>query len=365
MRKLNFRARLSATITLSVLSMVAAPASFAQSTEQILSYMGADRQQFLERGANAEKELVLYSAMIVNQAVRPLVEAFQKRYPGIKASYWRGDANEIPRRILAEVQARNVVADVVEGTSTGVTLERAGVILSFNSPKIAEYEEIHRDPNHLWAATRLSYYCAAINTNLVTAADAPKTYEALLDPKWKGKISWRVGVDSGPPLFITNLRIAWGDEKAESYLKKLSELNTVNFAAGSARTLVDRVIAGEYPIALNIFCHHPLISAAKGAPVASLLMDPMISTAGNIVIPKGVRHPYAASLFVDYVLSEEGQKILAVAEYYPAHPKVEPSKVIASVVPRIAGVRENFVRPEDEADASAHSTSLYEKYFRQ
>ena len=66
-------------------------------------------------------------------------------------------------------------------------------------------------------------------------------------------MSWRIGSASGTPLFLTNLRTAWGEEKANAYFKKLAEQKIVNFGAGSARTLVDRVIASEYPIALNIF----------------------------------------------------------------------------------------------------------------
>ncbi len=126
----------------------------------------------------------------------------------------------------------------------------------------------------MWTPTRLSYYSIAYNTRLVPADKVPKSYDDLLDPQWKGKIAWRIGSASGTPLFITNLRLAWGEEKARAYFEKLKEQKIVNFGAGSARTLVDRVIAGEYAIALNIFAHHPLISKAKGAPVNSQLLDP-------------------------------------------------------------------------------------------
>jgi ABC-type Fe3+ transport system substrate-binding protein len=79
--------------------------------------------------------------------------------------------------------------------------------------------------------------------------------------------------------------------------------------------LVDRVIAGEYTIALQIFAHHPLISAGKGAPVTSRLLPPVASAPGTLVIPKGSRHPHAAALLMDFLLSKEGQQILAAAEY--------------------------------------------------
>jgi iron(III) transport system substrate-binding protein len=148
----------------------------------------------------------------------------------------------------------------------------------------------------------------------------PRTYEELLDPQWKGKLAWRIGSASGAALFLTNLRLAWGEEKAQAYFLKLREQKIVNFGSGSARTLVDRVVAGEYPIALQIFAHHPLISKAKGAAVNSQLLAPVPTTAATMVIPKGLRHPYAAMLLVDYILSKEGQTILLDAEYFLAHP---------------------------------------------
>ena len=96
-----------------------------------------------------------------------------------------------------------------------------------------------------------------------------------------------VNTSSGTPLFITTQRISRGEDKAKDYFDKLSEQKIINFGSGSARTLVDRVIAGEIPIALNIFAHHPLISKAKGAPVNTVLLAG--STRNRLpALPKGI-----------------------------------------------------------------------------
>ena len=192
----------------------------------------------------------------------------------------------------------------------------------------------------------------------------PKSYEDLLDPQWKGKLSWRIGSSSGTPLFLTNLRLAWGEQKARAYFEKLKDQKIVNFGAGSARTLVDRVIAGEYPIALNIFAHHPLISKAKGAPVNSKLLDPVASTAATMSVVKGLKHPYAAMLLVDYILSKEGQEILRSANYFPADPAVPPDPKLASVVPKIAGVPENFIGPDKLIKYTDSSEEIFRELFR-
>ena len=336
----------------------------AQSVPDILSYGGPDRQQKLVDGARKEGQVVFYSAMIVNQALRPIAEKFSRKYPFIKVTHWRADSEELAQKISAEVRANNVVADVVEGTGVGEIAAQAGFLVPYATPAVAAYPPQYTDPNHVWTPTRLSYFSIAYNTRLVPAEKVPKNYEGLLDPAWKGKIAWRIGSSSGTPLFLTNLRLAWGEEPARAYFEKLKEQKIVNFGSGSARTLVDRVIAGEYAIALNIFAHHPLISKAKGAPVNSQLMDPVASTAATMGIIKGAKHPNAALLLIDFILSKEGQEVLAAADYFPADPQVPPAEALASVVPRIAGVPENFVGPEKLTKYTDSSEEIFRQLFR-
>ncbi len=340
------------------------PLARAQTAAEMPTYQGADRAQKLLDGALKEGEVVLYSGVIVNQALRPLTAAFQKKYPAIKMTYWRGDSEDIAVKLGAEVRAGNPVADVVEGTGIGEMVARAGLAQPALSPEIAGVPERLRDPNHLWLPTRMSYFSAAYNTRLAPDDTAPKTYDDLLDPKWTGKMAWPRTAASGAPLFVTNLRMAWGEDKALTYLRKLATQRIVNFAAGSARTLVDRVIAGEYPIALAIYAHHPLISAAKGAPVNSRLLAPVASAAGTIALARGARHPSAAMLLVDFILSEEGQKILAAAEYFPARSDVEPLPQLAPIVPARAGVAENFISPDNIGAYTESSSKIIDDLFR-
>jgi iron(III) transport system substrate-binding protein len=342
---------------------VAGPAR-SEATEDILKYAGADREQKLVEGARKEGQVVIYSAMIVNQALRPLTEGFMRKYPFVKATYWRADSEYLMTKIAAEVRANNVVADVLEGTGVGELVSEANLAWPYHTPMVDAYPQKYRDPEGLWTATRLSYYSMAYNTRSVAADKVPRTYEDLLDRQWKGKLAWRVGSASGAALFITNLRIAWGEEKAEAYLARLSEQRIVNFGSGSARTLVDRVVAGEYPIALQIFAHHPLISKAKGAAINSQLLPPVPSTAATMVVPRGLRHPYAAMLLVDYILSKEGQTILSNADYLPVHPDVPPSEALATIVPTRANVQEQFVGPRLLNTYNESSERIYEKLFR-
>jgi iron(III) transport system substrate-binding protein len=338
--------------------------AFAQNAENILLYKGADREQKLIEGAKKEGQVTIYAALIVNQAMRPIAEKFGKKYPFIKLNSWRADSEDIVQKASAEVRANNVVADVIEGTGAGEQAVAARIVQPYYTPMIEAFPKTYRDPNNLWTPTRLSYYSIAYNTRLVPPDKVPKTYEDLLAPQWKGKLAWRIGSATGTSLFLTNLRLAWGEDKARAYFEKLRDQKIVNFGAGSARTLVDRVIAGEYAIALNIFAHHPLISKAKGAPVNSKLLDPVASTAATMSIVKGLKHPHAAMLLVDFILSKEGQEILRGADYFPADPEVAPAPVSAPVVPKIAGVPENFVGPDKLLKYTDSSEEIFRTLFR-
>lgn len=339
---------------------IATPAS----AQDMLNYKGADREQKLIEGAKKERAVVFYSAMIENQALRPLVEAFQKKYPFIHMTYWRGDTEDIIARLSAEVRARNVVADVVEGTDVGELGTSARLLTPYYTPALAQYPASERDPRNLWTPTRISYFSIAYNTKLVSPDQVPRTFADLLNPRWKGKMVWRIGTSSGAPLFITNLRTKWGDEKAMAYFQKLKDQQIVNFGSGSARTLVDRTLAGEYAIALNIFAHHPLISKAQGAPVDSKLLDPVAATTATMGVPVGVHHPCAAMLLADFVLSPEGQKILAQAQYFPARPDVPPLAQLAPVIPANVHVPENFINPSTLLKYTPSSQKIVQDLFR-
>ncbi len=360
----GFVLRAIGLLALGIAAIVGAGRAWAQSSDDILLYSGPDRAQRLIEGAKKEGQVVIYAALIQNQAMRPIAEGFGKKYPFIKLTTWRADSEDIVQKAAAEVRANNVVADLIEGTGAGEEAVAANIVLPYYSPAIAGFAEKYRNPAGLWAPTRLSYYSIAYNTKLVPPDQVPRSYDDLLDPRWRGKMAWRIGSSTGTALFLTNLRLAWGEAKAMAYFEHLKDQKIINFGAGSARTLVDRVIAGEYAIALNIFAHHPLISKAKGAPVNSQLMDPVASTAATMSVVKGLHHPYAAMLLADYILSKEGQGILARAEYFPVDPDVAPLPALAPVVPRIAGVPENFVGPDQLIKYTDSSEDIFQKLFR-
>src|SRR3954470_21583530 len=144
--------------------LVTSDGASAQTSVDILSYKGADREQRLIEGAKKEGQVVIYSAMIVNQAMRPIADRFGNKYPFVKLSYWRADSEDITAKLSAEVRANNVVADVFEGTGVGEQMVAAGLALPYYTPAIEAYPAEYRDPGGMWTPTRLSYYGIAYST---------------------------------------------------------------------------------------------------------------------------------------------------------------------------------------------------------
>src|SRR5215470_3937294 len=98
------------------ITIAAARSAHALTPEEIVNYRGADRQQVLIDGAKKEGQVVLYSALIVNQMLRPLAAGFMKKYPFIKMTYYRADSEELLAKLSAETRANSLVADVFEGS---------------------------------------------------------------------------------------------------------------------------------------------------------------------------------------------------------------------------------------------------------
>lgn len=295
----------------------------------------------LYAAAKKEGQVVWYTTLIVKQAVRPIVAAFQKKYPGVKVRYSRANSTNTAIKILSEGKAHRILGDVFDGTSDAEPLKDAGLVEKWTPRGLDAYPPEYRDPEGYWAATHLYFLTVGINTSMVALKDAPKTFEDLLDPKWRGKMAWSPrSSTSGAPGFIGNVLISMGEQKGMAYLRKLAKQKIIPVSA-SARKVLDQAIAGEYPIALQIFNHHTVISAKKGAPVTWIPMEPVTNVLSAIGLIKGAPHPNAGKLLIEFMLSVEGQKVLQKANYLPAMPAV-PAKV-PSLKPKEGGFKVNVM----------------------
>src|SRR6185436_10177423 len=125
----------------------------------------------------------------------------------------------------------------------------------------------YADPNRRWVTTNLAVRSLAYNTKLIPPAQAPRSYDDLLDPRFKGKFAWNPNSVSGAHGFIGTVLKDRGEEKGRAYLRALAKQEIVPVPM-AIRAVLDRVIGGEYAMGLEMNGTHAAISAALGAPVA-------------------------------------------------------------------------------------------------
>ena len=352
--------KLSFSLWLLLLAASAAWAGQAPSVEEIALMKSPNREKILIDGAKKEGKVSFYTGLIVDQVVRPVKDAFEKEYPFLQVEFFRANADRLAQRALAEHQAKRYEADLVSGSAAATMLQRAGLMQRFYSPPMAEYPRELRDPNGFWGSTNVYFMTLGYNTRNVKAAELPKSYEDLLNPRWKGQMMWSTSRGSGAPQFVGNILISMGQEAGKAYLQKLKQQNIAKSTA-SARQILDLVIAGEYPLSVQIFNHHAHISKAAGAPVEWHPLEPVTATNNSIGLVKTAPHPHAAMLFMDFVLSRKGQRVFQAANYLPAHPDVPALQ--ADLKPGVRFKKANYLSPELLYDKSNEWADYFEKEF--
>ena len=310
--------------------------------------------------AKAEKEVVYYTELIVDQIVRPLAAAFERKY-GIKVSYWRGDSQAAALRLAMEHKAGRTQADVWSTASGIGTLLDAGLIERFAAENAAALGREFRDPGGYWVATNMIVIGAAANTELLPERDQPRSLEDLLAPKLRGQMVWKQNDITGAWGFIGNVLTAMGEERGLGFLRRLNTQNIAPVGA-STRAILDGVIGGEHALVLGVSAHNTEISRKAGAPVAWLPLGAAWATPHAIGVTSGAPHPNAARLLVDFAVSREGQEIFQKAGYLPARSDVPP--LSAAISPQLGSFAVNVLAPETLERNLSHWSDVYTEIFR-
>ena len=333
----------------------------ALTVEEVALLQGSDRQKVLEDGAKKEGKLLWYSTLIVNQALRPIKEAFEKKYPFVKIEYYRADSDQLAQKMIAEYQAKKFDVDILDGTSTIVLVKKAGYLQRFFSPYLSDYPANLKGADGYWAVPNVYFMTLGYNTKLDKPNEVPKSVKDLLDPKWKGKMIWSTSGGSGAPIFIGNTLMTLGEEKGMAYLQSLAKQGVAKTTA-SNRAVLDMVIAEEYAIAINIFNYHAVISNKAGAPVDWQALEPVPGQVKTLGLAKNAPHSHASMLLIDFLVSKEGQKLLQELDYLPAHPEV------AAKTPNLKPgggkfTQVNYIGPEVLFEKEQQWSDLFHKLF--
>ena len=326
----------------------------------LLSTQAQAADEALIAAAKKEGQVTWYTTQIVNQFVAPTAQYFEKKY-GIKVNYVRAETSQVLLRVINEAKAGKLQADIVDGTGMAA-LVKEGLVEKWLPESVKRLPKEYYDPDGFWTATNLYVRVAGYNTNLVKRGEEPKSYEDLLDPKWKGKMAW--SVSPGPtavPGFVGVILSEYGQEKGMEYLKKLAKQDIAPLNV-SARQVVDMLMAGEYSVGVHVNNSHVQISKQQGAPVEWMRMQPAIAFFSVMGVTKGSPHPNAGKLLADFLISTEGQKLYADADYLPVAPEVPA--LDPSMRPDGKDWRVHYLMPDEVEEKASAWLKIYNDIFR-
>jgi len=344
MKKLLASLALGLSLLTSGAVMAQAPAN---NIAALAALTGAERLKRLAEGAKKEGVVSIYTSMPLDD-MAALTTAFEAKY-GVKAKVWRSGSEKILQRGLLEAKANRFEVDVFETNSPETeVLSREKVLIAGNSPFLNELIPQAIPSHKEWIATRLNIFTCAYNTKLVKKEELPKTYQDLLDPKWKGKLS--VEADDSDWLAETVMKM--GEEKGLALFREIARKNAVSVRKG--HTLLSNLVAsGEVPLALTVYNYKIEQMKNSGAPIDWFALDPTIARPNANGVARNAPHPHAALLFQDFELSE-GQHILGKRDFIPTSTKV-PSTL--NKMPLI------FANPKTTLDDGQKWNKIYDDIF--
>ena len=270
----------------------------------IYTYQGADRDTRLVEKARGEGTLTLYTSMATTES-GPLAHAFEKKY-GIKVQLWRALSENVLQRAITEARGNRRSLDVVETNAPEVeALGREQVTAEFFSPYLADLPAWAKPAHRRWASDRANLWVTGYNTGKVKREDLPAALEGFADPKWKGKIALEA-TDADWMYGVVNFM---GEQQGLDFFRRLAALKP---EMRKGHILVAQLVAaGELTLCLTTYSGNANSIKAKGGPIDWRAVEPLVGRPQALAVAKNAPHPHAALLFVDFVLSPEGQKLLA------------------------------------------------------
>lgn len=328
------------------ISFILSLASFALAQGQL-----KDRAKLIEE-ATKEGKVVFYTGSSANDA-NALKAAFERKYPFIKFEYFRAGKDKLLGKYLTEARNQTFLPDVYQSSVFPMTtLQQRGLLAKYQSPEREGVPEALRGKDGYWTAVVLNAMTIAYNTRLVKADEIPKNYEDLLLPKWKGKL----GLDLNKTEWYVAMLQMMGDEKGRKYMEALSRQNV---QARDGNTITGQLLAaGEFSLVVSQYPTSIEEMKKVGAPVDWVPLQPHFVYAQGIGVTAKNSHPAAGRLFVDFCLSEEGQKV------FRGLSRITARKDVLPIPPKlIQGHRLLVVNPASAEDYNRYNNE-YHKYFR-
>ncbi|MGH7771381.1 MAG: ABC transporter substrate-binding protein [Candidatus Binatia bacterium] len=300
--------------------------------------------------AQEEKKVVLYHTTNVPDTQK-ILEGFRKRYPLLEVETYRATGEKLFQKIITEVRAGRNLADVyIISWFQAWLLKDGGYLAAYRSSERERVNSALRDRDGFWTGIYWNLESLTYNTKLVSPKDVPRRWDELLNPRWKGSI----GLEEEDINWYAFLLHLMGEEKGKDFMRKVAAQKPL---IRRGHTLLAQLIAaGEFALAPTIRVHLAETLKSQGAPVEWHAIEPIAPNPPvSVTLPKNAPHPHAARVFIDFILSREGQEILRLLHRNPSRTDVEQP------VPRAAKVK----LLEMDWEKIAKNYGRYAKEFRE
>jgi len=251
--------------------------------------------------AKQEGALVVYTVWDVDH-IRLLLDGFSKRFPGINTSYWQATRSEVTTRTLTEYQGNQANVDVIL-TEAPLVLHAAGASEAY--PTVQANSLFVHDP--IAPVVSLQIQALAYNTKKLKRQEAPKSWEDVTNPKYKGIVALDDPMRAGPlSSMLAAFKDDWKDDaRWTNFIKGLKSLNVSIHKSTSA--MFRLVVAGEYSIVMPALLHDVVREKEIGSPIDFVRGAPPVVSPQQAAIYVKAPHPTAAKLFAEWLISPGGQ----------------------------------------------------------
>jgi iron(III) transport system substrate-binding protein len=291
----------------------------APSTSAPVQAAGGVNQGLID-AARKEGTVVWYTSVETTLA-EEVGRKFEARYSGIKVEVNRSGSERVMQRVMQEAQSNIKAVDVIHTSDAGnfVDLKEQKMLLKYTPTTVDQYASNFKDKDGYYFAWRSSMSVPAYNPKIINAQDIPRTWQDLLDPKWKSKMVSAHPSYSGT---ILTWEAAVTDVYKTEYLTALAKQDVM--LVQSAQDPVTKVTSGERPLAINGTDYSYFNDKKKGNPVEVIYPSdgaPLVTSPSAIA--QDAPHPNAAKLFTEWLFSVEAQQTLVDNGLYSGHPEVK------------------------------------------
>jgi len=269
--------------------------------------------------AFAAEKLMVYTSM-KESLIGKLRDAFKKKYPDIQFDYYSAGAGKLMAKIAAERQSGKMTVDVLWHSEVPdfYQLKKEKMFEKYVSPEAKNVKSTVKDPDGYFTPARLGTLGIVYNTKRITAP--PATWQDLLDPRFKNGYGIANPALSGTSFMSVAMLV---NNLGWDYIQKLKK-NGARVGHGSGQ-VVDDTASGDLKAALGVD-YIVIDKIVKGANLGFVYPKEMLVIPSPVAIMKGTPNLGAAKKFVDFLLSKEGQTIIAASGTLPIRSDVPVSR---------------------------------------